>query len=221
MLTFWPLVVLILIAIAVVLWIAAAVVSAMTRAIYDAAEKARKAKDVTLDAMAARVTATGWHFALERDRYRIWHADDFAGIKREIVTSTADNDVALWLHALGCLGREETFAGCKPHYIPVDAHDHFGKPADRLASRLYTLSRNPSYGLTDYYIGRIVIDVLVRETVDHPALHALRPLARAFVSGRAVSEAEVAGLIAAFDMDALTAGTIWHRAATAGTSVSA
>ena len=68
MLTFWPLVVLILIAIAVVLSIAEAVVSAKTRAIYDAAEKVRKAKDVTLDAMAARVTATGWHFALERDR---------------------------------------------------------------------------------------------------------------------------------------------------------
>ena len=57
----------------------------------------------------------------------------------------------------------------------------------------------------------------VRGEVDHPAFHALRPLARAFVSGRAVSEAEVAGLIAAFDMDALTAGTVWHRAATADT----
>jgi hypothetical protein len=211
MLTFWPLVVLILIAIAVG--------CAMARAHVLAAEKLAKSKDVTLDAMTARVTATGWHFALERDRYRIWHANDFAGIKREIVTSTADNDVALWLHALGCLGREETFAGCKPRYIPVDAHDDFGKPADRLASILYTLNRGGA--LTDYYIGRIVIDVLVRGEVDHPAFHALRPLARAFVAGRAVSEAEVAGLIAAFDMDALTAGTAWHYAATAGTSVSA
>ena len=213
MLTFWPLVVLMLIALAVI--------CAMARAAVLAAEKVAKSKDVTLDAMAARVSATGWHFALEKDRYRIWHANDFAGIKREIVTSTAHNDVALWLHALGCLGREETFAGCKPRYIPVDAHDDFGKPADRLALRLYTLNRNPRYGLTDYYIGRIVIDVLVRETVDHPAFHALRPLARDFVSGRAVSEAEVAGLIAAFDMDALTAGTAWHYAATAGTNVSA
>src|ERR1700677_1244689 len=37
---------------------------------------------------------------------------------------------------------------------------------------LYTLNRNPRYGLTDYYIGCIVIDVLVRGEVDHPAFHA-------------------------------------------------
>jgi hypothetical protein len=187
MLTFWPLVVLILIAIAVV--------CAMARAHVLDAEKLRKSKDVSFDAMVGRVTATGWHFALERDRYRIWHANDFAGIKREIVTSTAHNDIALWLHALGCLGREETFAGCKPRYIPVDAHDDFGKPADRLASMLYTIRR--SGALTDFDMRRVVITVLVRDEVDHPAFHALRPLARAFVSGRAVSEAEVAGLIAA------------------------
>ncbi len=76
MLTFWPLVVLILIAIAVV-W-------AMARAKYVTAEKLRKLKDVSFDAMVARVTASGWHFALERDRYGIWHVNDFAGIKREI-----------------------------------------------------------------------------------------------------------------------------------------
>jgi hypothetical protein len=52
--------------------------------------------------------------------------------------------------------------------------------------------------LTDFDTRRVVVTVLVRDVVDHPAFHALRPLARAFVSGRAVSEAEVAGLIAAF-----------------------
>jgi len=71
--------------------------------------------------------------------------------------------------------------------------------------------------LTDYDIRSIVIEVFVREAVDHPAFHALRPLARDFVSGRAVSEAEGAILIAAIDMDASTAGTIWHSAATANT----
>ena len=217
MLTIWDFLALALIALAAV----AAVTHAVREATRKLTQSKDTSKDITFDVMMARVAATGWHFALEGKRYRIWHANDFARIKREILTSTDRNDVALWLHALGCLGREETFAGCKPHYIPVDAHDYSGKPADRLASRLYTLNSNPRYGLTDYYIGRIVIDVLVRETVDHPALHALRPLARAFVSGRAVSEAEVAGLIAAFDMDALTAGTTWHSPATAGTSVSA
>jgi hypothetical protein len=203
--SFWPFVVLMLIALAVV--------HAMARANSDAAEKLRKSKDVPFDAMVARVTATGWHFALERDRYRIWHANDFAGIKREFV---ADTDyLAMYLHAIGCLGRDETFAGCRPRYTPVDAHDDFEKPADRLASMLYTIHR--SGALTDFDIRRVVIAVLVREAVDHPAFHALRPLARAFVSGRAVSEAEVAGLIAAFDMDALTAGTRWHYAATADT----
>lgn len=194
MLTFWPLVVLILIAIAVV--------SAMARPKYDAAEKLRKLKDVPFDAMVARVAASGWHFALERDRYRIWHVNDFAGIKREFVFGTAHNDVALWLHALGCLGREETFAGCKPRYIPVDMHDDIGKPADRLASVLYTTHRRGA--LTDYDIRRIVIEVLVRDKVDHPAFHALLPLARTIVSGHAVSEAEVAAMVAALDPEKLT-----------------
>jgi hypothetical protein len=205
MLTLWPVIVLILIALVVV--------SVMARAQYDAAEKLRKSKGVPFEAMVARVTATSWHFARERDRYRIWHANDFAGIKREIVTSTVHNDIALWLHALGCLGREETFADCEPRYVPVDAHDHFGKPADRLATRLYTLHRTGA--LTDHDIRRIVIEVLVRGEVDHPAFYALLPLARAFVSGRAVSKAEGAALIAAIDIVASTAGTIWHYPATA------
>jgi hypothetical protein len=51
----------------------------------------------------------------------------------------------------------------------------------------------------------VVIDVLVRGEVDHPAFFALRSLARAFVSGRAISEAEVAGLIAALDPEKLAA----------------
>jgi hypothetical protein len=69
---------------------------------------------------------------------------------------------------------------------------------------------------TDFDIRRVVIAVFGRDEVDHPAFYTLLSPARAFVSGRAVSEAEVAGLIAAFDMDALTAGTIWHYAATGG-----
>jgi hypothetical protein len=58
--------------------------------------------------------------------------------------------------------------------------------------------------LTDFDIRRVVIDVLVRDEVDHPAFHALLSLARAFVSGRAVGEAEMAGLVAALDPQRLT-----------------
>jgi hypothetical protein len=199
MLSIWDLLALALIALAAVV--------AITHAISGAVRKLTPSKGVTLDAMMARVAATGWHFASEGDRYRIWHANDFAGIKREIVTYTARNDVALWLHAIGCMNRDEEFADCKPRYIPVDAHDDFSKPVDRLkarAERLYWGWRK-GYALTDYDMGRVVIDVLVRGEVDHPAFHALRPLARAFVSGRAVSEAEVAALIAALDPEELAA----------------
>ena len=120
--------------------IALAVVVAITHAISEAVRKLTLSKltppeEITLDAIMARVAATGWRFAKEGDRYRIWHATDFAGMKREIVTSTADNDVALWLRALGCLGHDETFAGCKPQYIPVDMHDDFGRPEGRLRYR--------------------------------------------------------------------------------------
>jgi hypothetical protein len=38
----------------------------------------------------------------------------FVDIKREIVTSAYYNDIALLLHALGCLNLHETFAGWKP-----------------------------------------------------------------------------------------------------------
>jgi hypothetical protein len=79
----------------------------------------------------------------------------------------------------------------------------------------YTMHRGGA--LTDDDVRRVAIGVLVREKVDHSAFYALLSLARAFASGRAVSKAEVAGLIAAFDMNALTAGTVWHYAATADT----
>jgi hypothetical protein len=97
----------------------------------------------------------------------------------------------------------------------VGAHDDFDKPADRLASILYAMHRRGS--LTDHNVRRVVIDALVRDEVDHPAFHELLSLARTFVSGRAINEAELAGLIAAFGMDTLTAGTRWHYAATADT----
>jgi hypothetical protein len=203
MLTIWDFLFLALIALAVVV--------AVTHAINEAVKKLTPSKEValdcTLDAMMARMAATGWHFALEGDRYRIWHANEFAGIRREVVTSTAHNDVALWLHAIGCLGRDETFAGCKPRYVPVDMHDDFSKPVDRVKSRaewLY-LGWNKGYALTDYDMRSVVFDVLVRGEVDHPAFFALRSLARAFVSGRAMSDAEVAALIAALDPEKLAA----------------
>lgn len=198
MLTIWDYLALALIALAVVVAITYAISEAVKKL---APSKLTPSKDITLDAMMARVAATGWRFALEGDRYRIWHASDFAGIKREIIASTAHNDVALWLRALGCLGRDETFAGCKPHYIPVDTHDDFGKPEHRLRHRAEWLHR--AGVLTDYDIRRVVIDVLVRGEVDHPAFYALLSLARAFVSGRAIGEAEVAGLIAALDPEEL------------------
>ncbi|WGR94796.1 hypothetical protein MTX20_11800 [Bradyrhizobium sp. ISRA435] len=121
-------------------FIALAAVAAITHAIGEAARKLTvKPKDVSFDVMTARVAATGWHFALEGERYRIWHANDFADLKREIVTSTAHNDVALWLHAIGCLGRDEMFADCKPRYVPVDMHDDFSKPVDRVEFRATSL----------------------------------------------------------------------------------
>jgi hypothetical protein len=190
MLTLWDFLALALIALLVV------------AAIRQADKKPTPSKDVTLDAMMARVAATGWHFALERNGYRIWHVNDFAGIKRELVAGTDYNYVAVYLHALGCLNRDETFAGCKPRYIPVDAHDDFGKPRDRLMHRAEWLYRRGP--LTDFDIRQVVIDVLVRDQVDHPAFHALLSLARAFVSGRAVGEAEMAGLVAALDPQRLT-----------------
>jgi hypothetical protein len=209
MLTIWDFLALALIALVVV----AAIRRAISEAVKKITPSKDTSKDIALDAMMARVAATGWQFAIERDRYRIWHANDFAGIKREFVAGTGYNYVAMYLHAIGCLGRDETFAGCKPRYTPVDAHDDFGKPADRLAAILYKMHRKGA--LTDYDLSGIVINVFVRDRVDHPAFHALLSLARDIVSGRAVSEAEMAGLIAAFDMDALTAGTIWHYASKA------
>jgi hypothetical protein len=199
MLTIWDLLALALIALAAV----AVITHAISEAVKKITPSKDTSKDITLDAMMARIAATGWYFAMERDRYRIWHANDFAGIKREVITWTKHNDVAVWLHAIGCLGRDETFAGCRPHYVPVDMHDDFGKPVDRLMHQAESLRREGA--LTEFRIRRVVIDVLVREAVDHPAFYPLLSLARAFVSGRAVSEAEMAGLIAALDPEKLKA----------------
>ena len=44
--------------------------------------------------------------------------------------------------------------------------------------------------------------------VDHPSYYALLSLARPFVSGRAVSEAEMTGLIAALDPEKLKADAV-------------
>lgn len=177
-------------------------VAAITHAIGEATRKLKHtSKDVTLDAMMARVAATGWHFALEGERFRIWHRNDFAGVKREIVTSAAHNDVALWLHAIGCLGRNETFVDCKPDYVPVDAGDLASRPGDRVEFRATSLhlwySRNGKIGWDS--IRQVVADTLMRGEVNHPAYYKLLSLARAFVSGRAVSEAELAEMLAALD----------------------
>jgi hypothetical protein len=200
MLTIWDFLALALIALAAV--------AAITHAISEAIRKLKDtSKDVTFDVMMARVAATGWHFALEGERYRIWHANDFAGIKREIVTSTAHNDLALWLHAIGCLGRDETFADCKPQYIPVDMHDDFGKPGDRVKFRATSLhlwySRNRA--IDWFNIRQVVTDTLMRGEVNHPTYYTLLSLARAFVSGRAVSEAELAEMLATLDPEKLEA----------------
>ena len=68
MLTLWDFVALALIALAVVL--------AVAHTISTAIEKLMPSKDVTLDMMMARVAATGWQFAMERNGYRIWHTND-------------------------------------------------------------------------------------------------------------------------------------------------
>ncbi|WP_316178360.1 MULTISPECIES: hypothetical protein [unclassified Bradyrhizobium] len=201
--------------------IALAVVVAITHTISEAARKLTRSKltppkEITLDAIMARVAGTGWHFAIEGDRYRIWHTADFAGMKREIVTSTAHNDVALWLRALGCLGHDETFAGCIPRYIPVDMHDDFGRPEDRLMYRAELLHRG---GVHEYDIHFVVFDALVRGEVDHPVYYALLSLARAYVSGRAVSEADIAELIAALDPQELARQAAYKAAREAADGV--
>lgn len=48
--------------------------------------------------------------------------------------------------------------------------------------------------------------------VDHPSYYALLSLARPFVSGRAVSEAEMTGLIAALDPEKLKADAVRYYA---------
>ena len=186
--------------------IASAAVAAITYAISEAIRKLTPSKDITLDAMMARVASIGWH----------WHANDFANIKREIETSTLDNDVALWLLALGCLKRDETFAGCKPRYVPVDGSDASTKPLGRLnfrADRLYRGWRD-GYSLTHFDVRQAIAEVFMRsETVfgreavadDHPAFHALYQFARAYVSGRPVNEAELTELMAALDPEKLAA----------------
>jgi hypothetical protein len=208
MLTIWDLLALALIALAVA--------AAITHAISGVVKKLTPSKDITLDAMMARVASIGWHFALSRGGYRIWHANDFANIKREIETSTLDNDVALWLLALGCLKRDETFAGCKPRYVPVDGNDASTRPLGRLnfrADRLYRGWRD-GYSLTHFDVRQAITEVFMRsETVfgreavadNHPAFHALYQFACAYVSGRPVNEAELTELTAALDPERLAA----------------
>jgi hypothetical protein len=202
MLTIWDFLALALIALAVV--------AAITHAVREATRKLTQSKDtskdITLDVMMARVAATGWHFALEGERYRIWHANDFAGIKREILTSTDRNGVALWLHAIGCQASDETFADCKPKYIPVDMHDDFGKPVDRVMFRATSLHLWCSRNEIDWFnISQVVTTTLMRGEVDHPTYYKLLSLARAFVSGRPVSEAELAEMLAALGPEKLEA----------------
>jgi hypothetical protein len=69
--------------------IALGVVAAITHAISRAVKKFTPSKDIPLDMMMARVAATGWQFAMERDRYRIWHANDLSRQRSKVVCPAA------------------------------------------------------------------------------------------------------------------------------------